>query len=315
MSQRAEPAAQPKRISTLDDVAEIFATRSLELRTSLLQIIASQPEKALRYRSDQDGLDLIDLLLSEMRGSGGYDYRLLILNALRGMPADERIVRAYSGWMTGDCHIDAFKLMLSHLANYPFASMQDVLLPHLLSGAVSHVNLLTLAAALQGAPELTPRQRLRIATLTGKPYNCPSYREHKHPWMEAFGGIFADQAHEVFEVQGEDARSDLLEDFETLPFNSQRWLLIWQRETSRAAFQNLLIRALSADIALAEAALLKYEHDVSTDVLLERFRNSANPDVRAAAIRSGLVVDEREVMESQEVEEATPKRSERSLAG
>ena len=50
MNQPLEPAAQQTRISTLDDVAELFMTGSLGLRSSLLHMIVSQPEKALRYR-------------------------------------------------------------------------------------------------------------------------------------------------------------------------------------------------------------------------------------------------------------------------
>ena len=141
-----------------------------------------------------------------MTGPGGYDYRLLILSALHGMPADDRIIKAYSEWMTGECDPDAFKLMLSHFAKYPFAEVEEVLPPSFSQIRSLTPTLLMLATALQGAPDLTPEQRLRVATITGSANGCPSYMNHKQLWTEALDGRFADQAHELLEQQGEETR-------------------------------------------------------------------------------------------------------------
>lgn len=178
--------------------------------------------------------------------------------------------------------------MLSHFAKYPFAEVEDALLPLLFSGEVDHANLLMLATALQGAPDLTPEQRLRVATLTGIAQECPPYTENKALWLETLAGGFANQAHELLEQQSEQTRLELGKDFDTLPLKSQLWLLTWQKEVDQGAFTDLLTRALAAETPLAEAALLKYEHDIPKDVTLERFRDSPNPDVRATALRADL---------------------------
>ena len=293
------------RISSLGDVAQILSEGSLELRFSLLQMIAARPEQALKYKSKDDSYDLTDLLIIEMEGASGFDYRLLVLGALCVMPADPRIVSRFTHWLDNNCHNAAFKLMLAHLGKYPFESLKDTLLPLLFADSLPLENLQTLAAALLGAPELDARQRLRImtitgATITGAAHDCPDYTSEKTLWLAALSGPFADQTHELLEQQGEPALAALRRDFETLPLKSQLWLLVWQKEVDGNAFEALLTRALVADESLAAKALVTYPSDVAPNVPLERFRAHPDPAVRAAAFRAGLDVDASAVVDSSE---------------
>ena len=296
----ASSAGQPTRVSGLDDVAAILSEGSLELRFSLLQMIAARPEQALKYRSKGGAFDLTDLLIEEAENARGFDYLLLTLNALCVMPADPRIAHRFTRWLGDDPHNAAFKVMLAHLGKYPFERVKDALLPLLFSDTTALDNLQTLAAALSGAPELNAPQRLRVSSVTGVAHDCPDYAEHKTLWLNALEGPFVDQTHELLEQQGEAALAELREDFGTLPLKSQLWLLVWQKEIDADAFRSLLSRALASNETLAAKALVTYDRYVAPDAPLERFRAHPAPAVRAAAVRAGLEVDARAVVASAE---------------